>query len=156
MKTIKSMALLFLIATSICHPAISQVSNTTIKQEPASTEDIYEMSKKVTEIMKGVSLVPRSTATKDDKELLKKYQTLRALTRQMENAKGNRRATLGQEIQLVCWESNSIAKLRLTGRITLFPGDCYDNCDDGVGAGAAWNEFFCVFKCFKAATVNFD
>jgi hypothetical protein len=156
MKTIKSMVVLLLIATGLSHPAISQVSNTTLKQQPASTEDVYEMSKKITEIMKGVSLVPRSTATKDDKELLKKYQTLWALVKQMENAKAKSRSDLGQQLQLACQEANNIAKLRLTGRITLFPGDCYDNCDDGVGAGAAWNEFFCVFKCFKAATVNFD
>ena len=156
MKEIKNMVVLLLIATGICVPAISQVSNTTLKQQPASSEEIYEMSKKVTELMKGVSLVPRSTATKDDKELLKKFQTLLSLSKQMENAKVKSRRDLGQQLQLACQEANNIAKLRLTGRITLFPGDCYDNCDDQVGAGAAWNEFFCVFKCFKAATVNFD
>jgi hypothetical protein len=156
MKKIKKMIVLLLLSTGICHTAISQGNNTAIKQQPAPSAEIYEASKKITALMKGVSLEPRSSATTDDKKLLKQFESIRSLATQIENGKGRSRSDLGQQLQLACQEANNIAKLKLTGRISLFPGDCYDNCDDQVGSGAAWNEFFCVFKCFKAATVNFD
>jgi len=156
MKKMKKMIVLLLLSTGICYSGISQGNNTAIKQQPASSTEMYETSKKITALMKGVSLIPRSTATTDDKKLLKQFESIRKLATQIENSGGKSRSDLGQQLQLACQEANNMAKFKLTGRITLFPGDCYDNCDDQVGAGAAWNEFFCVFKCFKAATVNFD
>jgi hypothetical protein len=151
----KKIIAIFLVATGISHLAISQGNKITLKQQTPSAE-MYETSKKITALMKGVSLVPRSSAAADDKRLLKQFENIRKLATQIENGKGRSGSDLGQQLQLACQEANNIAKLKLTGRISLFPGDCYDNCDEQVGSGAAWNEFFCVFKCFKAATVNFD
>ncbi len=152
----KKIIALFLVATGFCHLAVSQGNNTAVKQQPTTAAQVYEVSKDITALMKGVSLTARSSATADDKKLLKQFENIRKLATQIENSQGKRRSRFGQELQLVLQEANNTAKLKLTNRITLFPGDCYDNCDDQVGSGAAWNEFFCVFKCFKAATVNFD
>jgi hypothetical protein len=152
----KKIVALFLVAMGICHLAISQGNNTAVKQQPTTAAQMYEVSKDITALMKDVSLTARPSATADDKKLLKQFENIRNLAAKIENTKGKSRSDLGQQLQLACQEANSIAKLKLTNRISLFPGDCYDNCDDQVGSGAAWNEFFCVFKCFKAAVVQFD
>ena len=134
------------------HIMAQAISN---RNQQTEASQIYQIAKSINSSMKGVSLVPRATATAEDKELLKLFKEGGKLSIKVENAGSH--SDIGQQLQLTLQESNnSIKKLLKTGRLTILPGGCYNQCDDQTGFGAAWNRFFCVFKCFKAATVNFD
>ena len=157
MKTLKIFLTILISAILIPDKSMAQLKASSTGNDEMTASQYYEKSKSLNDLMKGVSLSFRSTATTDDKRLLKQFEKIRKLAASVLGARTEQsRSDMGQQLQLALQESNNIAKLRLTGKITLFPNDCYDQCDDQVESGAAWNEFFCVFKCFKAATVNFD
>jgi hypothetical protein len=155
MKKSINVLMLFFLTTVLLNKAKAQASNKASKTQLNAGAEMHEASKKINALMNNVSLLPRTNATTDDKKLLKQYEKIRKLSIKVEAA-GKASSDLGQQLQLACQEANNITKLRKTGTITLFPNDCYDQCDDQVGSGAAWNEFFCVFKCFKAAIPNLD
>ncbi len=149
--------MLLFLATCFENTLLGQSTDKIATQQKISEGEAYEKSKSVNALMKGVSLTPLKNATRDDKKLLQQFEKVRNLSAKVfKTASTESRSDLGQQLQFACQEANNIAKLRKTGSITLFPNDCYDQCDDQVGFGAAWNEFFCVFKCFKAAVVHFE
>lgn len=158
MKKVKCFLMLLLVAACMNNNVMSQIKAKTTGQGEMSTTQIYEKSKSLNELMKGVSLSPRSNATTDDKKLLKLFENVGKLSLSLSNTTPESQSSsdIGQHLQYALQRANNVAKLRKTGNITLFPNDCYDKCDDQVGFGAAWNEFFCVFRCFKAAVVHFD
>ena len=146
---------MFLLLTIVFTNHTTAQAISTKNQQTEATQ-IYQIAKSINSSMKGVSLVPRANATAEDKELLKLFKEGGMLSIKVERAGSHSDLGKGQ-LQLALQESNnSIKKLVKTGKLTILPGGCYNQCDDQTGFGAAWNRFFCVFKCFKAATVNFD